>query len=280
MEARATAVRQCAVCILLPVLNERNNVPVLWSAICDVLQDTPFRVCFVDDGSTDGTREWLSALVAQEPQRAHLILRLKRSRGSQRGSALLTAMRWGLGQPDHAWFVEMDGDQSHRCEEMPIGIRLLQSGGADVAIASKYLYGSQVTRRPLGRRLVSVLCNAAVRVLITPRVRDYSNGYRFYSRKAAEVVARSVVHYGSPIYLTETLAMWLSHGLRIVEFPTTYVGRFEGLSKLRITDLIKAGIAVFEISFRYHVLGFASPRRLPRVSVEPVPLSKDGDVRH
>lgn len=263
------------VCILLPVLNERCNLPSLWTRLGDALGSTPFRVCFVDDGSHDGTREWLAELAAREPDRVHVIVRQKRSRGSQRGSALLTAMRWGLSKDDHGWFVEMDGDESHRPEEIPAGLDILRSGIADVAIASKYLPDSAITRRAIARRLVSVLCNAAVRVLITPRVRDYSNGYRFYTREAAESIAQSVIHYGSPIYLSEALAIWLSRGYRVAEFATTYVGRFEGLSKLRITDLAKASIAVFEISLRYHVFGFRSPRRLPRLSIEPL-LVSDG----
>src|SRR5687768_2858412 len=102
------------VCILLPVLNERANAPALWDRICEVMGSRPFRVCWVDDGSTDGTRDWLLALFEREPDRTHVILRQKRSRGSQRGSALLVAMQWGLSDPSHAYFVEMDGDLSHQ----------------------------------------------------------------------------------------------------------------------------------------------------------------------
>jgi hypothetical protein len=62
--------------------------------------------------------------------------------------------------------------------------------------------------------------------------------------------------YGSPIYLSEVLALWMNYGLRIVEFKSTYVGRNEGLSKLRIVDLVKATIAIFEIALRHRVFGF------------------------
>ena len=71
--------------------------------------------------------------------------------------------------------------------------------------------------------------------------------------------------YGSPIYLSEILALWMRSGLRVGEFKTVYVGRNEGVSKLRVADLIKAGIAVFEIATRYHFLGF---KALPESSGE------------
>jgi hypothetical protein len=87
-------------------------------------------------------------------------------------------------------------------------------------------------------------------------VHDYSNGYRFYTSGSAELVATHEIRYASPIYLTEVLALWLRCGVRIGEFKTTYVGRNEGVSKLRFVDLFKAALAVFEVSLRYHVTGF------------------------
>ena len=101
--------------------------------------------------------------------------------------------------------------------------------------------------RPLGRRIVSRVCSFVVGTLISPAIKDYSNGYRFYNRRAAHMICHHRIRYGSPIYLTEVLALWLRHGLRVMEFPSTYVGRHEGLSKLRLIDLFKAGLAVFEI---------------------------------
>jgi hypothetical protein len=104
--------------------------------------------------------------------------------------------------------------------------------------------------------MVSRVGSVAVGAVIAPRVHDYSNGYRFYTRAAAELVATHEIRYASPIYLTEVLALWLRCGLRIGEFKTTYVGRNEGVSKLRFVDLFKAALAVFEVSLRYHVTGF------------------------
>ena len=165
-------------------------------------------------------------------------------------------MQWCLHHTDHAIFVEMDGDLSHRPEELHQGIAMILGKKCDVAIASKYVPGSRVTNRPWGRLFVSRACGFAVRTVIAFRIRDYSNGYRFYTRAAAEMVARHRIRYGSPIYLTEVLALWLCCGLRVGEFKTTYIGRNEGISKLRFGDLAKAAVAIFEISSRYHFTGF------------------------
>ena len=242
--------------ILLPVLNERQNIEELLDRIDGSLTGVPYTVCIVDDGSKDGTAEYVEARSAQPGSHLHLIRRVKTIRGSQRGSALYAALRWGLATTRHDIFVEMDGDLSHRPEELPDGIAMILERGYDVAIASKYVPGSRVTNRPWGRLLVSRVCGFAVRAVIAFRVRDYSNGYRFYTRPAAQLVAQHQIRYASPIYLTEVLALWLRSGLRIGEFETTYVGRNEGISKLRLVDLAKASLAIFEIAFRYHIRGF------------------------
>lgn len=242
--------------ILLPVLNEAANIGPLLDRIETALKGISYTVGILDDGSTDGTVEYVRERMERSGHNLHLICRKKILRASQRGGALRTLMIWGLEHTAHEIFVEMDGDLSHRPEELRSGIGMLTQDRCDIAIASKYISGSAVINRPWGRLMVSKVCSYAVRSLLSTKVRDYSNGYRFYTRAAAQLAADHAYRYGSPIYLSEILALWMRAGLRVGEFNTVYVGRNEGVSKLRIADLIKATIGIFEIASRYHFLGF------------------------
>jgi dolichol-phosphate mannosyltransferase len=244
--------------VLLPVLNEVDNIRSLLDGIDGSLAGQQYTIGIVDDGSTDGTLEYLRQRMRGPDHHLHLISRKKTTRGSQRGGALHVLLLWGLQNTGHEVFVEMDGDLSHRPEELTEGIGLIQSGSCDVAIASKYVDGGSTVNRPFGRRQVSQLCSLALRLLLDWRIRDYSNGYRFYSRAAARLVSEHQIRYTSPIYLSEVLALWLRHGMRTTEFPTLYIGRNEGLSKLRIRDLVKAALGSFEIAARYHITGFVA----------------------
>jgi dolichol-phosphate mannosyltransferase len=255
--AREDTASGSKICIVLPVLNEATHIEPLWTRIRETLDTRDYVVCFVDDGSTDGTAEHLQSLASTYPTRAHLIRRRKMMRGSQRGGALYAGLQWALSLPDVQFIVEMDGDLSHRPEDLNRGLKLVASGAGDVAIASKYLPGSQVINRPLARRAVSFLCNHAVRLLLSRDITDYSNGFRFYSRRAALAIASAQIRYGSPIYLSEVIAIWLHDGFRIVEFDSIYVGRNEGLSKLRPLDLVKAAIGVCEVAWRRHTGRFS-----------------------
>ncbi len=257
--------------VLLPVLNEAENIAALLDGIETHLAGSPYTIGVLDDGSTDGTVDLVRGRIAAGGP-IHLISRTKRYRASQRGAALRTLMLWGLQHTAHDVFVEMDGDLSHRPEELATGIAMVAGGRCDVAIASKYLPGSEELHRPWGRRMVSRVCSLAVRALISRSVRDYSNGFRFYTRAAAALAAAHPNRYGSPIYLSEVLALWLRENLRVAEFPSRYLGREEGVSKLRIADLVKASIGVFEIAARYHVLGFE------HVPVEPAARLRDADA--
>jgi len=266
---------QSGVLIILPVLNEAENISTLLSGIGRELSRTMHAICIIDDGSIDGTVEKVLTTTPAASGRIHLIRRKKERWGCQRGGALKCGLDWGLQDPSLQIFVEIDGDLSHRVEELTQGVNLVASGQADVAIASKYLPGSRVIGRTGGRKFVSWICSVATSLLLDRSVKDYSNGYRFYTRSAAELVAAHRVRYGSPIYLSEVLALWLREGLKVMEFPSTYIGRNEGLSKLRWIDLMKASLAVIEIASRYHFRGFerlptSNGNALPSLSSKPL----------
>lgn len=245
-----------SVLIILPVLNEKDNIDPLIEGIRRELVELDYTICIIDDGSVDGTLDRIRVLMDNKRQDIVLLQGKKLKYGCQRGGALKRGLDWGLESTDHGIFVEMDGDQSHRPEELKIGIQLIESGEYDVVIGSKYVAGGKTINRSVGRNLVSLISSIAMGLAITPRIRDYSNGYRFYTRRAAEIVEEHEIKYHSPIYLSEVLAIWLTRGLRIIEFPTIYIGRNEGLSKVRWIDLAKGAIAALEIAWRYRVIGF------------------------
>jgi len=244
--------------IILPVLNEVDHIEKLVEKIDFELREESYWVCLIDDGSTDGTLKKIGELKERHGERIHLIQQTKTVSGSLRGAALLTGLKWGLQNTDCDVFVEMDGDLSHRPEELKTGISQIRSDGYDVAIASKYQPDSEVTNRPRRRQALSRVCNFVTGFLINYEIEDYSNGYRFYNRQSAQLIADTTIRNSSPIYLSEVLAIWMKAGKKVVEFPSKYIGRNEGLSKLRTIDLVKALGAVLLIALRYHFLGFGN----------------------
>jgi dolichol-phosphate mannosyltransferase len=263
----------------VPILNEIENIERLITGVTQALLGFDYVLLIVDDGSTDGTLEYVQRAIATHGGRIALLNRKKICRGCQRGAALLAGVTWGLRNGDFDVFVEMDGDLSHRTEELPEAITAMARADADIVIASKYVTGSKITGRSLGRTLISLICNFAVRTAIRWNIRDFSNGFRFYNRAAAELACAYSIRYGSPIYLTEVMALWLKNGLRVIEIPSHYVGRNEGWSKVRLRDYVKASAGVIEIAFRFRIRGFHRVSHRPAYHVMKAdPLVEPADL--
>lgn len=262
------------VLVNIPILNEIENIETLVRGVEVALGGYDYTLLIVDDGSTDGTVEYLAGVTAVPGSRVTLLRRQKAVRGCQRGSALLAGVDWGLRSGNFDVFVEMDGDLSHRTEELPGLVDALARGPADVAIVSKYVAGAVVFGRTWGRTVISRICNTAVRALIRWDILDFSNGYRAFTRQAAASILQHRIRYGSPIYLSEVMGIWLSRGYRVIEVPGTYVGRMEGCSKVRINDYVKAAIGVIEITWRYRVKGFPAAATTGPASVAQVGIGE------
>jgi glycosyltransferase involved in cell wall biosynthesis len=94
------------VSLVIPVLNESDNVEALWSRLREVtagITDTRFEAVFVDDGSTDDTVEQIAALPA-DGRLSWLVVSLSRNFGHQ--AAITAGMAHATG--DAIIFLDAD----------------------------------------------------------------------------------------------------------------------------------------------------------------------------
>lgn len=94
------------VSLVVPVLNESENVEALWSRLRDVtarIPDATFEAVFVDDGSTDDTVDRIAALPSQD-HLSWVVVRLSRNFGHQ---AAITA---GIAHATGDAVVFLDAD--------------------------------------------------------------------------------------------------------------------------------------------------------------------------
>lgn len=237
--------------ISMPVFNERDNIERMLTEVAAELNEVNYTICIVDDGSKDGTLEVIEDFMSRN-DRIKLIRGTKKHYGCQRGAASRLALEWLVANTMHTVFVEMDADGAHRPAELINGTRQVVALNYDIAIASKYVYGSEVIGRPLWRRLISLFYNWLARLLIDHRIRDYSNGYRFYTRKAAEFLLDFKPKYTSPVYLLEILVTWMANDFKIIGIPTVYMERNNGRSKVKFVDLIKGLWGTLDIVLKFH----------------------------
>src|SRR5213075_3057547 len=135
-----------SISIIVPTLNEEENVELLVSQItaCAV----PFReILFIDDHSTDATRDRIRSLAASHP------IRLIEQDGAEPG--LAAAIMLGARAARGEILLVMDADLSHPPDGIKDLLAPLLAGTADLVVGSRYTTGGSTQGWPMWRRIVS-----------------------------------------------------------------------------------------------------------------------------
>ena len=208
--------------IVVPTFNEKANIPLLVERLAQLLTSCDWEVIFVDDNSPDGTAAAARAIGAGD-SRVRCIRRIGR-----RG--LAGACLEGMLASQARYVAVMDADLQHDEGLLVPMLEALRAGQADVAVASRYLYGGSAAGLSKQRSRVSRGSNSLVRLLLGIDLTDPMSGHFMIRRDALETIAPSLSTQGFKILL-DILAT-ARGGLRTIELPSTFRERQHGESKL------------------------------------------------
>jgi dolichol-phosphate mannosyltransferase len=232
--------------VVLPSFNERENIVRLVESILACGPD--LQLCIVDDSSPDGTSELVKKAACPLKDRVHLITRNQKG---GRGSAVRDGLRWGMRRRESfEAFVEMDCDFSHEPAAISRGLQVLRSG-YDVVLGCRYPDGA-IIGWPLGRRFFSFVANLLARILIERSIPDYTNGFRFYSAKAVQILLQHPQKHAGYIYLSESLSVLIQAGMRIGTFPICFRNRVRGRSNAGLREIGSALGGILAIAWQHH----------------------------
>ena len=205
--------------IIIPTLNEADNIAPLLRQIEAATLPLGLipEIVFVDDGSTDQTRQNIDSYSGE------LDVRLVR-RDSERG--LTGAVVAGAQVASHLHVVVMDADLSHPPQTIPALIEPLAAGQFDMVIGSRYISGGKIPHWPLIRRLGSKLASLPASLLTS--VRDPLSGFFAVDRDRLKTFKGNMA--GFKIGL-EILAE-KNGPQRVLEVPITFNDRHKGNSKM------------------------------------------------
>ena len=177
----------------MPTFNERANVPILVERLARLLASCDWEVVFVDDNSPDGTAAAARA-IGETDSRVRCIRRIGR-----RG--LAGACLEGMLSSQARYVAVMDADLQHD-ESLLVGmLDCLRSGRADLAVASRYLYGGSAAGLSKQRSRVSRWSNTLVRLLLGIDLTDPMSGHFMIRRDAFETLAPALSSQGFKILL-------------------------------------------------------------------------------
>jgi dolichol-phosphate mannosyltransferase len=163
------------VSIVLATLNERGNLPELLDRLFR-LELPPFEVIIVDDGSTDGTREFITEYRRREDRMRPIFHDGKQT--------TLRAQSQGIESARGELVIVMDADLQHPPERIPDMIREL-AGGAGVVVASRYAPGGSPGTRSMARAVISRSAEGIARTFLREarEVSDPVSGYFGFRRE-------------------------------------------------------------------------------------------------
>jgi glycosyltransferase involved in cell wall biosynthesis len=241
--------------VVVPAYNERPTI----AAVLERVAQAPYakEIIVVDDGSTDGTREFLESVARGEKPHADAdgrqvpvrILLQDHNRG--KGAAVKRGFEAARGEI----VLVQDADLEYDPADYPALVEPIRAGLADVVYGSRFLGGPQRVHmfwHYMGNKAVTLLSN----VLTNLKLSDMETGYKAFRREVVELIGPTLVsqRFGFEPEITAKVART---GYRVYETPIAYHGRdyHEG-KKITWRDGVAAVFHI--IRFRFFENG---PRR-------------------
>jgi len=210
------------VSIVVPTLNERDNVQALVDVVAGAMGDIGWEMIFVDDDSRDGTAEAAKAVARRDP-RVRCIRRVGR-----RG--LASAGIEGFLSSSAPFVALMDADLQHDQALLPRMVELLRQE-TDLVVASRYVEGGSAAG--LSSKSRSVLSRAGgelARRLLGLSLTDPMSGYFMMKRAVFDDLVPRLSAHGFKL-LADIVAS-SKRPLAIREIPMEMRARHAGESKL------------------------------------------------
>src|ERR1700681_434404 len=231
--------------IVVPLFNESGTFDELHRRLATVMLvlGLDHEIIYVDDGSTDGTREALAAVAQRDPQ----VRAINLARNYGQTAALAAGFDAAAGEV----IIAMDGDLQHAPEEIP---KLLARLGEGYDIVSGWR--EQRVDNLWTRRIPSKIANWLMAKLSGVSLHDFGTTFKAYR---APVIKR-IRLYGDLHRFIPALASW--GGARIAEVPIANIPRPQnqshyGLSRTWrvMADLITIRFLLKYVTRPLHLFG-------------------------
>lgn len=205
--------------VVITVMNEEENIAPLQEAIRNALGGMDYEVVYVDDGSSDKTREEIK----KHADDRTVLVELRKNYGQS------TAMTAGIDHSTGKYVALLDGDLQNDPTDIPGMLDLLKKEDWDVVA------GNRKNRKDgmFLRKIPSKIANALIRRMTNVYIKDYGCTLKIFKREIAEDLGL----YGELHRFIPVLAKL--QGARITQVDVKHHARQFGKSKYGINRTFK-----------------------------------------
>lgn len=217
------------VSVVIPMMNEAENVAPLIDRIVSACGDVDFEIVAVDDGSSDGTGEELLRFARGEPR----LRVLSHPRPAGQSAAVHSGVKAARG----AVVVTLDGDGQNPPEELPkLYHPLLADGSGRLGLVA----GQRVDRQDsASKRWASTAANALRARLLKDGTRDTGCGLKGFRRDAFLALPFfNHMHRYLP-------ALFVRDGWQVAHVDVSHAERAAGRSKYN--NLGRALVGIYDL---------------------------------
>jgi dolichol-phosphate mannosyltransferase len=225
--------------VVIPTYNENDNILKLYNNLIKLKINLD--ILFVDDNSTDGTKEKI--LLLSKKKNTNYIFR-KKKLGI--GSAHKAAFIWCY-KKKYKFIITMDGDGTHKAEYIKIMLKFKNS--FDLIITSRFIKKNSLKDWPKFRIALTKLRFYLINILLKMRF-DSSGAFRLINTKNIKEKDLLLAKDNGYSYFWESLFILNNKNIKILEIPIILPYRKEGSSKMKIADILNALYYLLIIFFK------------------------------
>lgn len=202
------------VSIVIPVYNEAATLMEIVRRIQSVDVGLEKEIVWIDDCSTDGSRDQLKKLEANHPEWIFIYHEVNQGKGA--------ALRDGFAAARGDLILVQDADLEYDPQDYPALLAPIIKGHADVVYGSRFLGGGphrvHYFWHYVGNRLLTTLSNMCTNLNLT----DMEVCYKVFRREVLTPIRLCENRFGFEVEITAKIARgrW-----RIYEVPVSYYGR-------------------------------------------------------
>jgi dolichol-phosphate mannosyltransferase len=225
--------------ILIPTFNEGKSIVGLLQQL-DKFRESekfPFNLLLIDDNSPDGTAEIVDNL------KLPWVEILRRPKKTGLGAAYRSGFAKVMTSNTYSHVITMDGDGSHRVEDLKSMISAIKPGKS-IVLGTRWISGGGIVNWPKSRQFLSRTGTRYAKFALKMNLNDLTGGYRIYSSELLNSLnLKDMKATGYCFQIEMAMAANLA-GAVATEVPITFVERVDGVSKMTKAIVIEALVQI------------------------------------
>jgi len=226
--------------LIIPTLNERKNITILFKKIKKI--DQRLNILFVDDNSTDGTREEILDLKKKNKSINFIFRPKKMGIGSAHKDGLKYAYK-----KKYKIILTMDADGTHNPKYIKKLIKF--SSQFDLISTNRFEQKNSLVEWPIQRRFLTKVRYYLINILLGINY-DSSGAYRCYNTKNIKLNDIMEAKNNGYSFFWESLYLLNKKKYSIKEIPIYLPYRKVGSSKMTMKDIIGSLLYLIKYFFK------------------------------